>query len=333
MEDGRPDLVELNAHMRLLHSEMKEERSCRRRMEQGLRGLRQQLKAQDIAAAPQARKAQSAAERRAAAAAASAAAPRAADHVQAWAVDSRLQRLGHASSISPAHVSPQRRAHPAPPDHTGVRKYFANRGKRATIIRPPRAVGGLAAMMRADPAAVDVSNILCRLDHFLRVRSMRPIDLFREMGKHPTLQAMEAGSVHRIPLKYNWALTEGDRQQPSMFTAAEFRKLLNTRLCLRLSPHECAVVVHDIDTDKNGMIDCGELEEALALSRVKAGQHRREQNNDWASKTAALVKGGATGLLYQNMQRTRVLPGARARTPVPEWGVNVDGRPAWGAAQ
>ena len=162
---------------------------------------------------------------------------------------------------------------------------------------------------------------------------MRPIDLFREMGKHPTLQALQAGSVHRIPMKYNWALTEGDKGQPDMFTAAEFRTLLNTHLHLRLTPHECAVVVHEIDTDKNGLIDCTELEAALQISRQRAGAHRRRANNDAMSKTAALVKQGTTGVLYTSLHRTRKLPAhGPVRARVPEWGVRVDARPYWGAA-
>ena len=49
---------------------------------------------------------------------------------------------------------------------------------------------------------------------------------------------------------------------------------------------------------------------------------------DTASRTVTLDSGES--LEYSHVV---LATGARARTPVPEWGVNVDGRPAWGAAQ
>ena len=190
------------------------------------------------------------------------------------------------------------------------------------MIRAPRPMGGLRAMMRASHDALDVDNILQRLDHYLRCRAMRPIDLFRELGKHPTKKCFDPGSLQRIPVKYTWKLTAEERGEPNMFSASEFRTLLNTRLNMRLTSDEVHKVVVKIDADGNGKIDLQELEQAIALARQAAGRVRRAAQNDKMARYAAKVRTGEHKILYRRPQMTEKAPAHRS-TP---FGERIDDR-------
>eukprot|EP00936_MAST-01D_sp_MAST-1D-sp1_P002521 g2521.t1 len=323
---SRPEVQEVNEHIRSVHDELVSERRARKRLERDLHQLRREVKSRDMsrrgvaptAVAPAApilsgsavAADDSPAERSSADAQAISTKP------QAWAINTRLQRMGHGAVISPAHRASHKRF------TKGVQgqKRFSKR--RNTMIRAPRPMGGLRAMMRATPDALDVDNILQRLDHYLRCRAMRPIDLFREMGKHPTQKCFDPCSLQRIPVQYSWKLTAQERGEPNMFSASDFRTLLNTRLNMRLTSDEVHKVVVKIDADGNGKIDLQELEQAIALARQAGGRVRRAAQKDAMARYAAKVRAGERKVLYRRPEMTEKAPAHRS-TP---FGERIDNR-------